>query len=118
MRRGPIDKDRAGPMRRGPSGERGPLQRGPLETQATLYSRESGGAGRRPRLTIWFKAARFLPITRSGSFRGELTAISTLRQESMRRASARRLYLRVRAGFGRGASRPGGNPGGAGRPGK
>ena len=80
MRRGPIDKDRAGPMRRGPSGERGPLQRGPLETHKALYSRESGGAGRRPRLTIWFKAARFLPITRSGSFRGELTAISTLRQ--------------------------------------
>lgn len=103
-------------MRRGPSGEGDPLQRCPLETQKALYSRESGGAGRRPRLTIWFKAVRFLPITKQGSFRGELTAISTLRQESMRRASARRLYLR--AVFGRGTSRPGGNPGGAGRPGK
>lgn len=131
-----LDRTRPrGPMRRGLIGTGGPAPAGRLETQAALYSRESGGAGRRPRLTIseplarllvWPEIWRFWPRAlgkRCSCRKGietpplELTAISSA-AGLRRRASGAPPYFFVRAGLGLGSSRPGGRPGGAGRPGK
>jgi hypothetical protein len=73
---GPNPQRPSGPDAAGPIGREGPVAAGPTrDSSDSLLERIRRGRAAAPP-DYWFKMASLLPITASGSFRGELTALA------------------------------------------